>query len=91
MFIHLDRSSHVPIYLQIKESVRSLIVQGTLRPGERLPSTRQMADKLGIPKKKSGRFTDLRGLAAAEQAAELQINVIDSAQLRSGTGQPLSI
>src|SRR5215475_5175532 len=48
MFIHLDRSSHVPIYLQIKESVRSLIVQGTLRPGERLPSTRQMADKLGI-------------------------------------------
>jgi phenylacetate-CoA ligase len=50
-----------------------------------------LADKLGIPKKKSGRFTDLRGLGAAEQAAELQINVIDSAQLRSGTGQPLSI
>jgi hypothetical protein len=50
-----------------------------------------LADKLGIPKKKSGRFTDLRGLAPAEQAAELQINVIDSAQLRTGTGQPLSI
>ena len=34
-----------------------------------------------------------RGVAvsAAEQAAELQINVIDSAQLRTGTGQPLSI
>jgi phenylacetate-CoA ligase len=51
----------------------------------------KLADKLGIPKKKSGRFTDLRGLAPAEQAAELQINVIDSAQLRTGTGQPLSI
>jgi phenylacetate-CoA ligase len=50
-----------------------------------------LADKLGIPKKKSGRFTDLRGLAPAEQAAELQINVIDSAQLRTGAGQPLSI
>lgn len=50
-----------------------------------------LADKLGIPKKKSGRFTDLRGLGPAEQAAELQINVIDRAQLRSGTGQPLSI
>jgi 2-aminoadipate transaminase len=48
MFIHLDRDSHIPIYLQIKESVRSLIVQGTLRPGERLPSTRQLAAKLGI-------------------------------------------
>src|SRR5690242_3434137 len=48
MFIHLDRDSHIPIYLQIKESVRSLIVQGTLRPGERLPSTRQLSAKLGI-------------------------------------------
>ncbi len=50
-----------------------------------------LADKLGIPKKKSGRFTDLRGLSPAAQSAELQINVIDSVQLRSGTGQPLSI
>lgn len=50
-----------------------------------------LADKLGIPKKKSGRFTDLRGLAPAEQAAELEINVLDSAQLRAGGGQPLSI
>lgn len=48
MFIHLDRASHVPIYLQIKESVRSLITQGTLRPGDRLPSTRQLAGKLGV-------------------------------------------
>lgn len=50
-----------------------------------------LADKLGIPKKKSGRFTDLRGLSPEEQASELQINVIDSGQLRTGTGQPLSI
>jgi 2-aminoadipate transaminase len=48
MFVHVDRSSHVPIYLQIKESVRNLIVQGTLNPGERLPSTRNLASKLGI-------------------------------------------
>src|SRR5215472_2228707 len=48
MFLHLDRSSHVPIYLQIKESLRCLIVQETLRPGERLPSTRQLALELGV-------------------------------------------
>lgn len=48
MFLHLDRSLPVPIYLQIKESVRKLIVQGTLRPGERLPSTRQLSNQLGI-------------------------------------------
>jgi phenylacetate-CoA ligase len=50
-----------------------------------------LADKLGIPKKKSGRFTDLRGLTPEERDGELQINVLDSHQLRSGTGQPLSI
>ena len=48
VFLHLDRTLPVPIYLQIKESIRELIVQGTLRPGERLPSTRQLSDKLGI-------------------------------------------
>lgn len=50
-----------------------------------------LADKLGIPNKKSGRFTDLRGLTPAQQQVELRINVIDSAQLRTGSGQPLSI
>src|SRR5689334_16723777 len=48
MFLHLDRGSHIPIYLQIKESLECLIAQGTLRPGERLPSTRQLALELGI-------------------------------------------
>jgi 2-aminoadipate transaminase len=48
MFLHFDRTSHVPIYVQLKESVRNLIAQGTLGPGERLPSTRQLASNLGI-------------------------------------------
>lgn len=48
MFVHFDRSSPVPIYLQLKESVRTLIAQGMLSPGERLPSTRQLAGILGI-------------------------------------------
>jgi DNA-binding transcriptional MocR family regulator len=48
MFIKIDRSSEVPIYLQIKESVRILITRGTLQPGERLLSTRLFAEKLGI-------------------------------------------
>jgi 2-aminoadipate transaminase len=48
MLLHFDRTSHVPIYLQLKESVRNLIIQGTLGPGERLPSTRQLAGNLGV-------------------------------------------
>jgi phenylacetate-CoA ligase len=50
-----------------------------------------IADKLGIAKKKGGRFTDLRGLDECAKENELRINVIDSSQLRSGSGVPLSI
>jgi phenylacetate-CoA ligase len=50
-----------------------------------------LADKLGIPVKKSGRFTDLRGLTPAEQGAELRINLIDSAQLRTSRDQLVAI
>jgi phenylacetate-coenzyme A ligase PaaK-like adenylate-forming protein len=50
-----------------------------------------IADKLGIAKKKGGRFTDLRGLDASARENELRINVIDAHQLRSGSGVPISI
>src|ERR1035437_1428598 len=48
MFIDFDRTAHVPIYLQINESICDLIGQGKLRPGDRLPSTRQLATTLGL-------------------------------------------
>ena len=50
-----------------------------------------IADKLGIPQKKSGRFTDLRGLSSDGRLRELNINVVDAHQLRTGTGEALSI
>ncbi len=46
--IPIDRNSHVPIYIQIEQSVRALITQGTFHPGQRLPSTRELALRLGI-------------------------------------------
>jgi len=50
-----------------------------------------VADKLGIAKKKGGRFTDLRGLNREQRENELRVNVVDSHQLRSGSGIPISI
>lgn len=50
-----------------------------------------IADKLGIAKKKSARFTDLRGLSPEARSNELRINVIDSRELRTGTGAAISI
>lgn len=45
--IDLDRSAG-PVGQQLQEGLRSAIRGGRLRPGERLPSTRQLADQLGV-------------------------------------------
>lgn len=50
-----------------------------------------IADKLGIPQKKSGRFTDLRGLSPAGRLKELNVNAVNAEQLRTGAGLALSI
>jgi GntR family transcriptional regulator/MocR family aminotransferase len=46
--IPFDRSSPVPFYLQIYEGVRAAITSGRLIPGQRLPSTRTLAEELQI-------------------------------------------
>src|SRR5580658_5888031 len=46
--IPFDRSSPVPFYLQIYEGVRAAITSGRLSPGQRLPSTRTLAEELQI-------------------------------------------
>ncbi|WP_406698900.1 GntR family transcriptional regulator [Singulisphaera sp. Ch08] len=42
----IDPKSHVPIYLQIVEGIRSEIGKGLRRPGESLPSLRALAVEL---------------------------------------------
>ena len=44
--IQIDSTSHVPIYRQIVDSVRSAIAAGTYPAGDMLPSVRAMAKKL---------------------------------------------
>lgn len=48
MFIELKFDSEVPIYEQIKEQIKIGIAKGKLKPGERLPSVRQLAKDIGI-------------------------------------------
>lgn len=43
MFIHLDLVSRQPIYLQIVEKIKELIVNETLQPHDKLPSVRNLA------------------------------------------------
>ena len=44
----VDRSADVPLGQQVQGALRSAIRAGRLRSGERLPSTRQLADQLGV-------------------------------------------
>jgi GntR family transcriptional regulator/MocR family aminotransferase len=46
--IPFDRNSPEPFYLQIYEGVRAAITSGRLIPGQRLPSTRTLAEELQI-------------------------------------------
>ncbi len=46
--MQIEPESHVPIYLQIVEHLRSSIAAGVYRPGEALPSLRVLATDLRV-------------------------------------------
>jgi GntR family transcriptional regulator len=46
--VKINPSSHVPIYLQIAEGIRAAVAAGVYRPGEALPSLRNMAIQIKV-------------------------------------------
>lgn len=48
MFIQIDMTSEIPIYVQLKQSIIMGIATGQLKQGEELPSVRQFAADLSI-------------------------------------------
>jgi GntR family transcriptional regulator len=46
MFIRVESSSGVPITRQVADQIRSHCASGTLSPGDRLPSVRQLAKEI---------------------------------------------
>ena len=48
MLITLDTSTSVPIFEQLTDELRAQIVNGALRPSERLPSARDLARALEL-------------------------------------------
>lgn len=47
-FVAIDRSSSVPLYQQVYESIREAILTGRLAPDTLLPSTRALANDLAV-------------------------------------------
>jgi DNA-binding transcriptional MocR family regulator len=48
MMLQLRRDSRTPLYLQIRNQLREMILDGTLSEGSRLPPERKMAAALGV-------------------------------------------
>ena len=48
MRLQIDSVSKVPIYIQVEEQIRSLIAAGQLRPGDQLPTIRELAAELRV-------------------------------------------
>ena len=46
--LHLDFGDHRPLYEQIKDKLKQLIISGVLRENEKIPSVRELAVSLTI-------------------------------------------
>jgi GntR family transcriptional regulator/MocR family aminotransferase len=46
--IQLDRNSQITLFQQLDKAMRKLILDGTVAANQRLPSSRQLADDLGV-------------------------------------------
>jgi GntR family transcriptional regulator len=50
MMLRVDSSLPLPVYEQIREQVVRMVTAGTLSPGTRMPTIRQLASDLGLAK-----------------------------------------
>lgn len=48
MLLQIDITSDIPLFRQVVEGITALVADGTLGPGDRIPSTRQLAARLGV-------------------------------------------
>ena len=48
MLFHINTASGVPVYRQIIDQVKRAMASGALRPGDRLPPVRKLAEDHGI-------------------------------------------
>ncbi len=82
LLIHLDRSRVEPIGRQLEEELRGAIRSGTLKAGCDLPSTRALAEDLGVSRGVVGR-------AYAQLAGEGYVHLRQGANPRVRTLPPL--
>jgi len=82
--IQIDHRSDVPIYVQIMEQVRQQVASGKLKPGDQLPTVRQLATELRVnfnTVARSYRLLDEAGLISTQQGRGTYIWEMPSPQV----------
>ncbi len=65
--VELNKANRIPIYLQIEEQIRLLIHNGSLKPGDAMPTVRELAVQLRINANTVARvYRDLQGAGILE-------------------------
>lgn len=70
LFFNLDFRSGVPSYVQIVEQVQAYLANGELKPGDQLPTVRQLASELRVNFNtiaRAYRMLDEAGLISTQQ------------------------
>jgi GntR family transcriptional regulator len=97
--IQIDFESGVPIYMQLVDRIKQMVVSGQLQPGQQLPTMRQLATDLRINYNTVGRaylILDQEGVISTQQGRgtyvasrldEGQVRKLRMGKLRSMFGQ----
>src|SRR2546427_12840446 len=83
--LQLQPESHVPLYVQLRDQLRALVHSGDLRPGDRIPASRELATQLGVH-----RTTGATAYAELESEGLIQGHVGRGTFIRN-TSAPLKI
>lgn len=83
--LQLQAESHIPLYVQLCDQLRALVHAGELRPGDRIPASRELALNLGVH-----RTTVANAYAELESEGLIQGHVGRGTFIRAN-GRPLQI
>ncbi|QDT72130.1 GntR family transcriptional regulator [Lacipirellula limnantheis] len=88
MFLRIEKGSAAPISRQIAHQIASLCAAGKLKPGERLPSVRELARDLGVNQNTILRvYERLSGDGLLEMRQGQGTFVADGARANASPGQ----
>src|SRR5512139_1214403 len=86
MDIQIDLESGVPIYIQLVDRIEQMVVSGQLKPGQQLPTIRQLAADLRVNYNTVGRaylILDQQGIISTQQGRGTYITMrLDEAQVQ---------